>query len=156
MTFKSQRWNCNALLKKFYELYAGCRVGDHDKICAPHTCVTCMRLLTSRVNGSRRMPFVIPMVWREPQDLSSTVSFFNKNNTGRIQIQTYSEVSRFAIYNEVCATQWRAACIIAPRKSWLSAMTTPILMKSTDSKKWKMFIAIRHCKHVVPHLNPTF
>ena len=50
-------------LKKCYELYSGCRVGDHDKIWAPHTCcVRCMRLLTGWVNGSRQMPFAIPMV----------------------------------------------------------------------------------------------
>ena len=67
--FKSRRRPFTLLVKKCYEYYFGCKVGDQDKSWFPHfCCVTCARLLAVRVNGSRCMPFAIPAVWRETTD----------------------------------------------------------------------------------------
>ena len=64
------------LVKKCYELYFGCKVGDQDKNWAPHICcLTCVKRLTDWTKGSRHMNFAIPMVWREPQDHSSDCYF---------------------------------------------------------------------------------
>jgi len=41
-----------------------------------------MRLITGWVNGSRQMPFAVPMVWREPKEHSSDCYFFSTNITG--------------------------------------------------------------------------
>ena len=72
LTFKSQRRHFTPLIKKCYEQYFGCKVGDQDKIWAPHMCcVTCVSLLTAWEKGSRHMYFAIPMVWREPKDHTS-------------------------------------------------------------------------------------
>lgn len=69
LTFKSQRRNLTPLIKKCYQRYFGCQVGDFDKNWAPNTCcVSCVRLLTRWKNGTHHMPFAIPMIWREPKD----------------------------------------------------------------------------------------
>jgi len=62
---------------KAYELYFGCKIGDQDKIWAPHIfCSTCVSNLHGWMRGKRRaMPFAIPMVWREPQDHVSDCYF---------------------------------------------------------------------------------
>ena len=75
-------------------------------------------------------------------------------NIAGITSKYKSEISRFAICNEGCPTQWRVSCAKASGKIRLSAKTRLILMKNTDSKKGKILIAIRHLKQAVPHLNP--
>jgi hypothetical protein len=60
LTFKSQRRNFTPLIKKYYEFYFGRKVGEEDKSWAPH--ISCVRLLTGWVNGSRHMAFAVPMV----------------------------------------------------------------------------------------------
>jgi hypothetical protein len=67
VTFKSRRRSFTPLIKKCYEHYFGCKVGDQNKSWAPHfCCVTCARRLAAWAKGSRCMPFAIPMVWRQP------------------------------------------------------------------------------------------
>jgi hypothetical protein len=81
LTFESQR-NFTTLIKKCYEFYFGCKVGDQGKYWAPHICcVTCVRFLTGWVNGSRHTPFAVPMLWREPKDHSSDCYFCLTNIT---------------------------------------------------------------------------
>ena len=64
------------VVKKCYELYLGCKVGDQDKKWAPHICCsTFVKRLTGWAKGSRHMKFAIPMVWREPQDHTSDCYF---------------------------------------------------------------------------------
>ena len=76
LAFKDQRRSLTPLVKKCYELYFGCKVGDQDKNWAPHICcLTCVKRLTDWTTGSRHMNFAIPMVWREPQDHSSDCYF---------------------------------------------------------------------------------
>jgi hypothetical protein len=83
LTFKSQGRNFTPLIKKCYELYFVCKVCEQDKYWTPHIyCVTCVKLLTGWVNGSRHMPFAIPMVWREPKDHSSDSYFCLTNIRG--------------------------------------------------------------------------
>jgi hypothetical protein len=43
---KVQRHNLTPLVKKAYDLYFGCKVGDQDRLWAPHVCCgTCARNL---------------------------------------------------------------------------------------------------------------
>ena len=83
VTFISRRRSFTPLIKKFYEHYFGCKVGDQDKSWAPHfCCVTCARRLAAWTKGSRCMPFVIPMGWREPKDHVSDCYFCLTSITG--------------------------------------------------------------------------
>jgi len=76
LTFKDQQQSLTPLVKKCYQLYFGCKVGDQDKNWAPHICcLTCVKHLADWAKGSWHMNFVIPMVWREPQDHSSDCYF---------------------------------------------------------------------------------
>jgi hypothetical protein len=71
------------LIKKYYEHYFGCKVGDQDKSWASHfCCVPCARRLAEWAKGSRCMPFAIPMVWREPTDHVSDCYFYLTSITG--------------------------------------------------------------------------
>ena len=83
VTFKSQRRAFIPLIKKFYEHYFGCEMGDQDKSLAPHfCCVTCARLLAAWAKGSQYMPFAIPMVRRETTDHVSDCYFCLTSTTG--------------------------------------------------------------------------
>jgi hypothetical protein len=75
LTFKSQRRNFTPLTKKCYELYLGCKVGDQGKYCAYHICcVTCVRLLTGWVNGSRHTPFAFLWFGGNQKAIHATVT----------------------------------------------------------------------------------
>ncbi|UYV69584.1 hypothetical protein LAZ67_6004025 [Cordylochernes scorpioides] len=83
LTFKVQRRNFKPLIKKCYQLYFGCKVGDQDKTWAPHHCCEiCARRLTGWIKGERHIPFVVPMIWREPKDHSSDCYFCLTKTTG--------------------------------------------------------------------------
>jgi hypothetical protein len=80
--FKSQRQNFTPLIKKRYELYFGCKIGDQDKRWAPRICcVTCVKLHAGLVNGSCKMLFTVQVVWREPKDQSPNCYFCLTNAT---------------------------------------------------------------------------
>lgn len=70
LTFKSQKRNFTVLVRKAYELYFGVKVINQDKAWAPHICCkTCLTLLTGWLKGAnRKMPFGIPMIWKDPQN----------------------------------------------------------------------------------------
>lgn len=83
LTFKYQKRSFTPLVKKCYEHYFKCKVGDQDKSWAPHICcVTCVRLLTAWAKGKRHMPFAIPMIWREPLDHITDCYFCLTNISG--------------------------------------------------------------------------
>jgi len=83
VTFKSRRLSFTPLIKKCYEHYFGCEVGDQDKSWAPHfCCVTCVRRLAAWAKGSRCMTFAIPMIWRDPTDHVSDCYFCLTSITG--------------------------------------------------------------------------
>jgi len=64
------------LVKKRYEHYFGCKVGDQYKSWAPHfCCVTSARLLAAWAKGSSCMPFAIPVAWRQPRNHVSDCYF---------------------------------------------------------------------------------
>jgi len=61
-TFKSRRQSSTLLIKKCYEHYFGCKVGDQDKSWAPHfCCVTCARLLVAWAKDS--LCSLPPFIW---------------------------------------------------------------------------------------------
>jgi hypothetical protein len=67
VVLKLQRKLLPQLLKKAYELYFGCMVGDQDKIWVPKICCCSRsRTLTDWLYGPQKsMPFDVPMVRRE-------------------------------------------------------------------------------------------
>ena len=64
MTLKRCRRRLTPHVKKLYELYFGCKVGDQDKNWAPHACcVRCASSLSSWANWTGGGPtFGVPMV----------------------------------------------------------------------------------------------
>lgn len=73
-----------AQIKKTYELYFGCKIGDQDKAWAPHTCcASCATSLRAWLKGMRpSMPFAIPMIWREQKDHVTDCYFCMTNVSG--------------------------------------------------------------------------
>jgi hypothetical protein len=83
LTFKSQRRNFTSFIKKYYELYFGCKVCDQDKSWALHICcVTYVRLPTGWVNVTSQTPFAVSIDWREPTDNPSDCYLCLTNLTG--------------------------------------------------------------------------
>lgn len=79
-----QRKNMTKRLRVAYRHYFGCEIGDQTKSWAPHFCCTvCYSGLTQWLNGKRnRMPFAVPMVWREQKDHHSDCYFCLSNISG--------------------------------------------------------------------------
>lgn len=73
-----------AIIKKGYELYFGCKIGDQDKVWAPHICCSsCATSLRAWLAGKRpSMPFAIPMIWREQNNHVTDCYFCMTNVTG--------------------------------------------------------------------------
>ena len=114
VTFKSRRLNSTHVTSSF----VGYKVVDQDTSRAPQPCcVTCARLLTGWVNGWPRMPFAIPRFGGNRKGHPSGCYFCLTNNRDHLQIQTYSEISRFAICNVACPTKQRDSCTKASGKS---------------------------------------
>ncbi|GBM86163.1 hypothetical protein AVEN_48177-1 [Araneus ventricosus] len=78
LTLKTQQCGLSPLVRKAYELYFGCRVGNQDKSCAPHICCnSCSRYLRNWLQGKRsRLKFAVPMVWREPTNHVTDCYFY--------------------------------------------------------------------------------
>lgn len=83
-TLKSQKRSMTAIIKKGYELYFGCKIGDQDKVWAPHICCSsCATSLRAWLAGKRpSMPFAIPMIWREQNNHVTDCYFCMTNVTG--------------------------------------------------------------------------
>src|SRR6218665_3876493 len=62
-TVKSQRRFMTGLVKKAYELYFSCKIGDQDKAWAPHICCArCAVYLRPWLRDTpKAMPFAVPM-----------------------------------------------------------------------------------------------
>lgn len=77
VTFASQKRRITTVIKKAYNLYFGCKIGDQDKNWAPHICCnSCGSRLVQWLNGNKpSMPFAVPMIWREPTDHVSNCYF---------------------------------------------------------------------------------
>jgi hypothetical protein len=83
-TMSDQRKNMTKRLRIAYKHYFGCEIGDQTKSWAPHLCCTvCYSGLTQWLNGKRnRMPFAVPMIWREQNDHHSDCYFCMTNVSG--------------------------------------------------------------------------
>lgn len=77
ITFTSQKRSITGMIKKAYNLYFGCKIGDQDKSWAPHICCNyCGTALEQWLNGKKpSMRFAVPMIWREPTDHVSNCYF---------------------------------------------------------------------------------
>lgn len=77
VTFASQKRTITTRVRKAYRLYFGYKIGDQDKMWAPHICCnTCATNLRQWLTGKRKcMSFAVPMIWREPTDHSSNCYF---------------------------------------------------------------------------------
>ena len=75
---KAQRKQASQRMRKAYELYVGCKAGDHDKVWAPKICFSsCTRTLTGWLKDTHRsMPFAVPMIWRKRQNNFLMVHLF--------------------------------------------------------------------------------
>jgi hypothetical protein len=105
LTFKSRRKNFTHLIKKYYRLYFGSKMCNHNKSWYPHICcVKGLRLLTRWVNASRQIPFGFPIVWNEPKDHSSYCYVLIKNYRKHLHIQSHNQTSRSAIHIVACST----------------------------------------------------
>jgi len=64
VTFSTRKHPSTPMVKKAYECYFGCKVGDQDKKWAPHvSCISCANILREWLKNKRRsMPFAFPMV----------------------------------------------------------------------------------------------
>jgi len=69
--------NISRRLKTAYKHYFGCQLRDQDKTWAPHVCCT---VCYSGLNGKwKKMPFAVPMVWREPTNHHSDCYLFDEH-----------------------------------------------------------------------------
>jgi len=107
----------------------------------PVYCETCMRLLTRWVNCSWQMPFNFPMVWKEPNNHSCDSYLCVSSLTGIKSTSKHTEkcpdlppAIRLVPHSEELP-------VTKPPENLL-AMTTPILTKTTDSKKGKTLTVI--------------
>jgi hypothetical protein len=77
VTFARQRKTITAIVKRVYHLYFGCKIGDqHTSWVPPVCCRKCATNLSQWLNGKRHaMPFVVPVVWREPSNHASDCYF---------------------------------------------------------------------------------
>ena len=69
-TVKTHRRAITSDLKRIFQLYFGCPLGDQDKQWAPHQiCTSCSRGLRNWLNKQiSTMLFAVPMIWRKPKD----------------------------------------------------------------------------------------
>jgi hypothetical protein len=76
-TIKLYQKTKTPLIKKAYELYFGCKIGDQDKPWAPHiVCANCAVYLKGWLIGSRKaMPFAVKMVWQEQKKIMTDCYF---------------------------------------------------------------------------------
>lgn len=79
-----QRQNITNFVKNAYHAYFHVKLGDQDKLWAPHkVCRSCVESLRLWSKGKKRaLPFAIPMVWRAPMDHSNDCYFCSCNVTG--------------------------------------------------------------------------
>ena len=69
-TVKTHRRAITSDVKRIYQLYFGCPLGDQDKQWAPHQiCTSCSRGLRNWLNKQiSTMLFAVPMIWRKLKD----------------------------------------------------------------------------------------
>ena len=92
-TPSTHRQNISSKVKIAYKCYFGCAVGAQNKLWAPHIyCNACKTQLLRWINRKQtKMPFAIPMVWREQTDHANDCYFcltnikeFSRKNKSKI------------------------------------------------------------------------
>ena len=80
----ARRRTITSLLRTAYFHYFECKIGDQDKLWAPHICCKpCYNGLTAWFNGKKAaFNFAVPMVWREPRNHADDCYFCLSNITG--------------------------------------------------------------------------
>ena len=68
VTFSTWKHPLTPMVKKAYECYFGCKVGDQDREWACHICcISCATILHEWLNNKgHSMPFALPMMLEEP------------------------------------------------------------------------------------------
>ena len=83
-TPSTHRRNISSKVKIAYKCYFGCAVGDQNKLWAPHICCNaCKTQLLRWINKKQmKMPFAVPMIWREQTDHATDCYFCLTNIKG--------------------------------------------------------------------------
>ena len=83
-TLIANRYPVTNFVKRAYHSYFGMKLGDQDKLWAPHMiCKTCIEHLRQWTKGTRSsLKFGIPMVWREPSNHATDCYFCAISLTG--------------------------------------------------------------------------
>ena len=94
VTFADQKKKINKFIKRLYNAYFGIILGDQEKSFAPHICcTTCSRNLYQWSQFKlNKMPFGIPMIWREGIDHSTDCYFCMTDLRGWYNIYIYNIV----------------------------------------------------------------
>ena len=76
--------NITSFVKKCCHAYFGMKLGNQDQSFAPHSCCkTCVENLRRWSKGKmKKLPFGVPMVWREGKDHGTDCYFFMTNLQG--------------------------------------------------------------------------
>ena len=82
--FQTVKQKSHIFVKKAYQAYFGVKLGDQDKLFAPHICCkTSVENLRDWRNKKRKsMPFGVPMVWRVGKDHVTDCYFCMTNLKG--------------------------------------------------------------------------
>ena len=83
-TLPAHRQNIAHTMKTAYKYYFGCKVGDQNKKWAHHICCNSRntQLLRWAVGKQKKIPFAVPMIWREPTDYVTDCYFCLTNIKG--------------------------------------------------------------------------
>jgi len=70
VTFSTRKRPLTPMVRKAYECYFGCKVGDQDKKMGSSCLfISCATILREWLNDKgRSVPFALPMIWKEPTD----------------------------------------------------------------------------------------
>ena len=84
LTFAREKRSITSHIKKIYDTYFDCCLGDQDKSWVPHVCcVRCVKTLSAWYAGKNlHMKFGVPMIWREQKDNSNDCYFCQHDFTG--------------------------------------------------------------------------
>ena len=102
-TIPRQRTEIRTFVKEAYYDYFMIKVDDQDKSWAPlKVCRQCMESLRMWTKGKReKMPFGIPMIWREPNDHLTDYYFcivkttgYNSKNKSKMEYLSLSSAMR--------------------------------------------------------------
>ena len=118
---KKQKQNITETVKKLYNEYFMMKLGDQDKVWAPHVvCRTCVEALRNwKKEKKASLPFGIPMVWREQKNHYDDCYFcmintsqHKKHKEQKLQHKKQDDyhVPVTAISDKTSSTRCRSSC----------------------------------------------